>query len=215
MYYFLTLFLALAAPPPQARPDLPTIINRVERSFAQMKDFSADFVHVFEDSLNRRQEESGHLYLMRSQKMRWEYKHPEEYYYISDGKMVYMHVPADKQVHKGSVRETIDDRMPLMFLLGRSNLGDEFKSFETPNIKPSVPGMVLIRMYPKKKSDLTELIMEVDPANYQVRRLLLAHSDGLRSEFTFANIRTNTGLKSSLFDFKIPPGVNVVEGFGQ
>jgi outer membrane lipoprotein-sorting protein len=70
-------------------------------------------------------------------------------------------------------------------------------------------------MYPKRKTDLTELIMEVDPANYQIRRLLLAHADGSRSEFIFSNIRVNTGIQASLFDFKVPAGVQVVEGLGQ
>ena len=53
--------------------------------------------------------------------------------------------------------------------------------------------------------------MEVDPANYQVRRLVVAHTDGSRNEFIFSNIRTNTGLKASLFDFKAPAGVEVVD----
>ena len=57
--------------------------------------------------------------------------------------------------------------------------------------------------------------MEVDPENYQIRRLLLAHADGSRSEFVFSNIRFDVGLRSSLFDFKVPPGVQVVDGIGQ
>jgi outer membrane lipoprotein-sorting protein len=70
-------------------------------------------------------------------------------------------------------------------------------------------------MTPKRKTDLKELIMEVDPQNSQIRRLILDHNDGSRSEFIFSNIRTNTSLKASLFDFKVPPGVQVVEGIGQ
>jgi outer membrane lipoprotein carrier protein len=218
MCFFLA-FLLTVLPSNQAAPqkDINAIVDGVQRYFAQMKDFSSDFVQVFEDSLNQRQQEAGHLYLMRSQKMRWEYRTPEEKYFVSDGKNVYFYVPAEKQVNKESVRDTFDDRMPLMFLLGRSNLRGEFTQFERldPFRKPVVPGTAVIRMTPKRKTDLSELIMEVDPANYQVRRLLLAHSDGSRSEFTFSNIRTNTGLRSSLFDFKVPPGVDVVEGIGQ
>ena len=70
-------------------------------------------------------------------------------------------------------------------------------------------------MYPKRKTGLKEIVMEVDPTNYQIRRLLLAHSDGSQSEFIFSNIRLNTGLKPSQFDFKVPAGVQVVQGIGQ
>ncbi len=212
MHFFLALLLAQATP---AAKDLNTIVNGVERLFAQMKDFSSDFIHVDQDSLNRKRQATGHVYLMRPRKMRWEYQNPEEQYFVSDGKTVYFYVPADLQVNKETVRETFDDRMPLMFLLGRQNLRDEFTGFARLAAKPFLPGTAVIQMFPKRKTDLTEVIMEVDPANYQIRRLLLAHSDGSRSEFIFSNIRTNTGLKAAMFDFKPPAGVDVVDGIGR
>ena len=212
MCYFLALFLAVS---PQLDKGLPGLVVGVERLFAQMKDFSADFIQIFEDALNRKQQESGHLYLMRPRMMRWEYKNPEDKLFISDGKAVYYYVPADRQVNKEAVKESFDDRIPLMFLLGRSNLRNEFTRFELLNTKPFFEGLKVVRMYPKRKTDLQEVLMEVDPANYQIRRLLLAHQDGSRSEFIFSNIRTNTGLRASMFDFKVPPGVDVVQGLGQ
>ena len=217
MCYFLAFFLAFM-PFPQTAPkekDLSNLVDGVERSFAQMKDFDSDFIQIDQNPLNRNWQESGHLYLMRPRMMRWEYKKPEEKFFISDGKTVYFYVPADRQVNKEAVKETFDDRMPLMFLLGRANLRNEFTQFELLNAKPFLEGTKVIRMYPKRKTDLKEVIMEVDPANYQIRRLVLAHTDGTRSEFIFSNIRTNTGVKASLFDFKVPPGVEVVQGIGQ
>jgi len=216
MQYVLVLFLGvLATQSPAPRSILPDLITGVERSFGQMNDFTSDFVQIVEDPLNQKREEAGHLYLKRSRMMRWEYKSPEEKFFISDGKTVYFYVPADRQVNKEAVKETFDDRMPLMFLLGRSNLRNEFTQFALLNTKPFLEGTKVVRMYPKRKTDLKELIMEVDPANYQIRRLLLAHSDGSRSEFIFSNIRINTGVPASLFDFKVPPGVQVVEGIGE
>jgi len=102
-----------------------------------------------------------------------------------------------------------------MFLLGRSNLSNEFKEFTLLNTKPYLPGTKVVRMTPKRKSDLKELIMEVDPQNYQIRRLIMEHIDERREEFIFSNIQINTGLKASLFEFKVPAGVQVVEGLGQ
>ncbi len=146
---------------------------------------------------------------------RWEYTSPEEQLFVSDGKTVYFYVPSDKQVNREAVKDTFDDRIPLMFLLGRSNLADEFKNFELLNTQPFLAGTKVVRMTPKRKTDLKELIMEVDPQNFQIRRLVLDHNDGSHSEFIFSNIRTNTGLKATLFDFKVPPGVQIVEGIGQ
>src|SRR5262245_46065553 len=194
---------------------LPDIVTGVERLFARMNDYSSDFVQISKDVLNRRQEAAGHLYLKRSRMARWEYTSPEEQLFVSNGKTVYFYVPADKQVNREAVKDTLDDRIPLMFLLGRSNLSDEFTKFELLPIKPFLTGTKVVRMTPKRKTDLKELIMEVDPQNYFIRRLSLEHMDGSRSEFIFSNIRTNTGLKAEQFEFKVPPGVQVVEGIGQ
>ena len=160
---------------------------------------------------------SGHLYLMRSRKMRWEYQKPEEQLFVSDGKTVFFYVPADRQVNKEAVKDTFDDRMPLMFLLGRSDLRNEFTRFERnpPEIKPFLQGTEVVRMYPKRKTDIRDVVIEVDPADYLIRRLILNHNDGSRSEFIFSGIRTNTGLRASLFGFTVPPGVEVVQGLGQ
>jgi outer membrane lipoprotein carrier protein len=219
MRYFLALFLAfIIFPPPsvaQQERGLADIVDGVDRSFAKMKDLSSDFIQIFEDSLNRKQQESGHLYLMRPRMMRWEYKNPEDKLFVSDGKTVYFYVPADRQVNKEAVKNSFDDRIPLMFLLGQSNLRKEFTRFELLNTKPFFEGTKVVRMYPKSKTDLQEIVMEVDPASYLILRLLLTHSDGARSEFIFSGIRTNTGLRSSLFDFAVPPGVEVVQGLGQ
>ena len=220
MRYFLAVGLALflssgSLTAAQADHRLSDIVDGVERSFARMKDFSSDFMQIFEDSLNRKQQESGHLYLMRPRMMRWEYKNPEEKLFISDGKTVYFYVPADRQVNKEAVKNSFDDRIPLMFLLGQSNLRNEFTRFELLNLKPFFEGTKVVRMYPKAKTDLIEVIMEVDPETYFIRRLLLAHSDGSKSEFIFSAIRTNTGLRAPFFDFKVPPGVEVVQGLGQ
>jgi outer membrane lipoprotein carrier protein len=209
MQYLLALFFLLQ------NPSLNDVIAGVDRSFARMSDFSSDFVQISKDVLNRKQEAAGHLYLKRARMARWEYTNPEEQLFVSNGKTVYFYVPADKQVNKEGVKDTFDDRMPLMFLLGRSNLRNEFSQFAELSTKPFLAGTRVVRMTPKRKTDLKELVMEVDPQNFQIRRLLLDHEDGSHTEFVFSNIRTNTGLKTSLFDFKVPPGVRVVEGFGQ
>jgi outer membrane lipoprotein carrier protein len=211
VFYLTIVIMAFQAP----TPSLDVLVRGVERSFATMKDFSADFVQIFQDPLNRKQQESGHLYLMRPRMMRWEYKSPEEKLFVSDSKDVYLYVPAEKQVSKEGVRDTFDDRVPLMFLLGRSDLRNEFTRFELLNSRPFLEGTKVLRMYPRRKTDLSEVIMEVDPDNFQVRRLILAHMDGSKSEFIFSNIRINTGLKAPLFQFKVPTGVEIVDGIAQ
>ena len=212
---FLFAFLPSQAPnETKHATDVYDIVHRVERLFAQMSDFSADFVQTDQNPLNRNQRASGHLYLMKPRKMRWDYTNPDQQF-VSDGKNVYFYVPADRQVTKEAVKETFDERMPLMFLVGRSNLSNEFTKFEELTRKPFLDGTRVIRMYPKRKTDIKDVEIEVDPANYQIRRLILDHVDGSQSDFILSNIQTNTGLKAGFFEFKVPQGVQVVQGIGQ
>jgi len=210
MTYFLAVFLALFQ---TATPNLNTIVDGVERTFARMKDFSADFVQIEQNSLNQRVVASGHLYMARPRKTRWEYKTPDELF-VSDGKTLYMYIPADRVVRTGNVKDTVDDRIPLMFLVGQTNLRGEFEKFSLLSQKPEVEGTVVIQMYPKRKTELTQLMMEVDPKTFLIRRLVMKHSDGLTRDFQFSNIKPNTGLDESLFKFKAPAGVRVLEGIG-
>jgi outer membrane lipoprotein carrier protein len=215
MSWLLAVFFALSqtAKPPVS--NFNAVIDGVDRTFARMRDFSADFVQIQQNNLNQKQQGVGHLYLMRPRKARYEYAKPEEQLFVSDGKNLYFYVPADRQVQKGTIRETFDDRIPLMFLVGQSDLRGEFTSFELLSTPPEIPGTMVIRMHPKRKTDLKELVMEVEPESYLIRRLQLQRNDGSRFEFRFSNIRVNSGLKSDLFDFKVPAGVRVVEGIGQ
>src|SRR5437762_709587 len=109
------LFAFLIAIAPQTTPklgDFNDLIDGVQRSFAKMTDFEADFIQKDQNPLNRNRQATGHLYLMRPRKMRWDYTTPEEQHFISDGKTVYFYVPSDHQVNKEAVKDTFDDRMP-------------------------------------------------------------------------------------------------------
>ena len=213
MFYFFAILLALTQP---ATLPLNSLIDGVDRTFARMKDFSADFVQIDQNPLNRGQQGSGHLYLMKPRMMRMEYKKPDEQLYVSDGKTFYSYVTADRQARKEPVRDTIDDRIPLMLVVGRANLRGEFERFEeSAGTKPVMEGTRVVRMFPRRKMDFTEFIIEVEPQSFQIRRLVAIHMDGTRSEFMFMGIQTNTGLKESLFHFTPPPGVEVLEGSGR
>ncbi len=215
MSYYLAILLALLQSPAVPDKNLNTLIDGVDTTFGRMRDFSSDFVQIYYDPIKPKRQESGHLYLMRPRMARWEYKNPEEKLFVSDGKTVYFYTPADRQVMKEAVKESLDDRIPLMFLIGRSNLRNEFARIEMLREKPFLAGTQVLRLIPRRQTGIDDIVIEVDPTNYQVRRLAFSSADGSRSEFIFSNIRTNTGLRSSTFDFKIPPGVEVLEGLTQ
>ena len=142
--------------------------------------------------------------------MKWQYDQPEEKLLYSNGKTVYWFEPASQQVHKDDIKNISDDQLPMMFLVGRSGLRDQFSPIELLNDQA-------LRLTPKKKGYVRQIEADFDPVNkqYLVRRLVLTYEDESRAEFNFTNIRTNIGLPPDFFEFKVPPGVELIQGFGQ
>ena len=196
---------------------LVTLLDGLEDKLERMNDLSADFLQIYEDPLNRTVQEEGHLYLRRPRMMRWEYRTPEEKLFVTDGETAYLYIPSEQQVNRDRVGNTFDDRIPIMFLLGRSDLESEFTSIglNPAGIPPRVPGTEVLRMYPRRESDVDEVVLDVDPATFDIRRLRMTYVDDSVSEFVFDRIETNTGLDRSLFEFMPPAGAEVVDGIAQ
>jgi outer membrane lipoprotein-sorting protein len=58
--------------------------------------------------------------------------------------------------------------------------------------------------------DQPNIVIEVDPASYLLRRVELHDVSGNVSNFVFSKVRVNSGLKEDLFVFVIPKDVEVV-----
>ena len=214
------LVAALLLLSPSARGQslgLVALLDGVREKLEGMNDMSADFLQIYQDSLNETLQEEGHLYLRRPRMMRWEYRTPEEKLFVTDGDTAYLYVPSQQQVNRDRVGEGYADRIPIMFLLGRSDLESEFTSIglNPAGILPKVPGAAVLRMVPRRQSDVHEVVLDVDPATFDIRRVRMTYVDNSVMEFVFDRVETNTGLDRSLFEFVPPPGTEVVDGIGQ
>ena len=104
-----------------------------------------------------------------------------------------------------------------MFLLGRSDLESEFTSIalNPAGIPPRVPGAAVLRMVPRRESDVDEVVLDVDPATFDIRRVRMTYADNSVMEFVFDRVETNGGLDRSLFEFLLPAGTEMVDGIAQ
>src|SRR5439155_17940734 len=89
----------------------------LQKKYAAIKDFSADFVHTYSGGVLRKQiTERGHLLIKKPGKMRWEYTAPEPKLFVSDGQKMYSYLPQDKQVIVTSVPQDDQATTPMLFL---------------------------------------------------------------------------------------------------
>lgn len=193
--------------------ELESTINALQKKYSLVRDLKMDFIQTYKSPHRAMKTETGILFLKRPGKMRWEYKTPSEKLFVSNGKTIYFFLPEERQVQKLPVKESRDQRIPFLFLLGRGNLKKDFSKIEwaTDN-KPFFQGNKVIYAYPKKGIDgFFRILMEFDPQNYQLQRISIVEIDASTSEFVFTNIKENIGTRDQDFDFKVPPNVEVLQ----
>ncbi|HEX4968821.1 MAG TPA: hypothetical protein VFV44_09890, partial [Nitrospiraceae bacterium] len=101
-------------------------------------------------------------------------------------------------------------------LLGAAKLEESFDIEPTPGKGRGVGGIRLLTLLPKSREgeagrSLQRIVLEVFPKTYFIRTLSLHEVSGNVSNFEFSSLQPNIGLVDSLFDLKLPPGVEVVK----
>jgi outer membrane lipoprotein carrier protein len=195
-----------------AEPTPAELAQALQKKIDGVHDFSADFVHVYEGGVLRKQvTERGHLLVKKPGKMRWEYLSPEAKTFVSDGVKLYSYIPADRQVLVSSVPVEDEATTAGLFLAGKGHLTRDFTaSFaELPAGMP--PGSRTLKLIPKfKQRDYDWLMLVVDQASLAIRGLVTIDGQGGKSSFSFGNLKENVGLTDKDFAFKIPRGVDVI-----
>jgi outer membrane lipoprotein carrier protein len=191
--------------------------QQLQRKYDVVKDFSADFVHIYEGGVLRKQiTERGRVLIKKPGKMRWTYTAPEEKLFVSDGVKLYSYVPQDRQVLVVTVPKGDEATTPTMFLAGKGDVTRDFTpSFvELPAGLPA--GSRALKLVPKSpQRDYDWVILAVDPSSLAIRGLATTDAQGGKSSFSFTNLKENGGLADTVFEFKIPRGVDVVTDTGR
>ncbi len=192
-----------------ARPPAQEVAAALQKRYDGVRDFTADFVHESEGGLLRKKlSESGVLEVKKPGRMRWDYRKPEAKVFVSDGRRIYLYVPADNQVVVSPVPDEDQATTAVLFLVGKGNLS---RDFTVSYVEGGAADAYTLRLQPRlPERDYDWLQLVVDRRTLQIRSLSAADNQGGRSTFQFSNIRENVGLPDKAFAFKIPRGADVI-----
>ncbi len=191
---------------------LGELVATVDGRYNSMRSWQADFTQTYTAGLTSRTE-SGHLYLEKPGRMRWNYDQPQAKQFIVNGNRVWQYTSGDREATETDLKSATDLRTPLRYLLGHTDLARELSGLSYSGLEPWHPGDSVIHGTPPPGEAGTwrEVWIEVTPA-YEIDRLVIAAEDGSRNDIKLSNIRPNTSLPGSLFLFTPPPGVKLVPG---
>jgi outer membrane lipoprotein carrier protein len=111
---------------------------------------------------------------------------------------------------KMKLKETEDMRAPLAFLLGKLNFEKEFQNIE---VKPEGAD-TLITAEPKSGNLPYSKVEFVVSPTFEIHKLRIHNLDQSVLDFAFDSEKINPRLANSLFQFRAPPGTQMVEGGG-
>jgi outer membrane lipoprotein carrier protein len=193
----------------QPSPSAAEVASALQKKYDGVRDFTADFVQQAEGGVLRKKTvERGTLQVKKPGRMRWDYTSPEKKLFVSDGRKMYLHVPADNQVIVSDVPRTDEATTAVLFLVGKGNLTRDFTVRFTDGGGPDTYSLKLEPKLPERDYDWLQLV--IDRSTLQIRTLAAADAQGGRSTFQFSNFKENVGLSDKLFDFKPPRGADVV-----
>ena len=193
------------------------VVKKLQGRYEQTKDLQADFqqttrIEGFATPLTS----SGQMLIKKPGLLRWDYRDPtvEEIYVNRNDVMMY--VPEHKQVLVGRLTQMAASQAPLQLLQGVAKIDEEFEIESTRGGERGESGLPLITLTPKSTEpdasrSVSKLVIEVQPKTYFIKTVTIHEISGNISTFAFSNLKPNTGLKSDLFVFKAPAGVEVIK----
>ena len=185
------------------------LLASVQTRYEGVRDFEASFEQRARvASLGREDVASGHIWVKRPGRMRWEYAEPEPRVIASDGDTLRMYSPADRQLQIASLKASNFSPTALDFLLGEADLGEHFDAEQLP---PSDDGTLRLSLRPRSDARFEKLELWLDPATHQLRGSLLIDVLGNRTELRFSELRENRGISDERFTVEVPDGTEVID----
>jgi outer membrane lipoprotein carrier protein len=228
-WLFIPFFFLLPLFPPMVRgqdwnsSSDPRLL-RFEARYRSAKSLAATFLEEYSENGRVTRKEAGNAFFLRPGKMRWDYEAPEKNLFLVDGKYAWFYAPVDKTASRMRAKTSEDFRTPLALLTTDMKLSRICSEIApAKDEKPDQPSNLVYRCVlssseqPKRAQDASNppqpevAYLELTPQG-ELARILISEPAGIRIEFRFKNWDFNRALDRSLFKFKPPLGVAIVDG---
>jgi outer membrane lipoprotein carrier protein len=202
---------APAKPAPAAAPSAADrIADRVQAFYDKTKTFKAAFKQVYTaKAYNKTKEANGSVIFQKPGKMSWRYDNNGNRI-VSDGKVIKVYEKENKQMYEQPMEKS-QYPAALAFLVGQGNLKQSFKLSQLDAKQMNFEGGYVLQGEPREATPAYQrMILYVDGATYQVRRVLLIDAQGNKNRFDFSGTQVNLPPPNGEFVFSPPAGTQVV-----
>ena len=196
----------------QAETTAASVAERVQAFYNRTRTFRADFRQEFTiKAHNQKKTSEGRVAFEKPGKMSFTYTQPTGNRVVSDGKVLKVYEAENRQMFEQQVDRS-QYPAALAFLMGEGNLQESFDLRLLDARAMGVEGAWVLEGTPKEPTPAYQkVLLYVDMATAQVRRVLIIDAQGNRNRFDFSNPVVNTKIPAREFSFTPPPGTQVIK----
>lgn len=191
--------------------NLETLVLKIQETYERTDDFKSAFTQETTiKSLNKTERESGVVYFKKPRKMRWVYSKPKSKELVIGPRKSWLFIPEDRMAYLQDSESLLKSKVTVKFMSGIGKLAEDF------DIRYAESGMkegpYRLELKPKAYVEGVEkLFLTVNRENYHISSVLLTDVYGNVTKTTFSNTEFNRNLPDSLFTFKPPAGVDIID----
>jgi outer membrane lipoprotein carrier protein len=191
---------------------LDDLVARVQAQYDRTTHLHAHFrQEIRMRGFDQAQTGAGQVWILKPGMMRWEYTTPERQTIIANGDMLWIYLPEERQVIRDRAHESMGSRTPALFLAGQARLTELFTVTGPSSQPPGEEGLLRLELTPKEGAlPYAQVQLGIDPSSYQVVRVRLVDPLGNVTTMWFSDIDTGGAVDPALFQFQVPPGVDVI-----
>lgn len=185
------------------------VLTEIQNQYEKTNDFEANFSQEYIGKVMRQsQKGEGKVYFKKKGMMRWDYRLPNQKI-ISDGQTLWFYQPEDNQVLISSADKIIKE---FGFLVGEGDLRRDFKVVQMSESSPLKEDHFILEMVPKETHPaVSKVSLAVDKKTYFVIQVDIFDGLGNVTRTRFNDIKTNTNVSGTFFQFKVPPGTEIIK----
>ncbi|MFO8111902.1 MAG: outer membrane lipoprotein carrier protein LolA [Desulfosalsimonadaceae bacterium] len=187
--------------------ELISIVDALKDRYAG-KNFSADFHQESTlSALDISDTAGGKAWFNHPGRMRWEYRFPDRHVIVTDGETLWIHRPEENQVVKGDAAKYFGGGKGAGFL---SNFGLITEAFDI-GMASDTESHWRLELVPRERHyELSAIYLKVNKETTEIEQVVTENAYGDTTTIAFENLRFSSDMDSSLFEFEIPKGADII-----
>lgn len=191
---------------------LEQLTAKTQEIYEKTTDLKARFVQeVTIRSMKKTEREEGTVHFKNPRMMLWDYQKPKAKKLVINAQKAWLYVPEDRIVYVQNADDIYRSRMAVRFLSGLGKLSEDFRIGFSGDKPFDEQGNYLLTLTAKEaEGGIERLFLTIDGKNFHISQFSFTDALGNTTRLRLSDIRINTGVPDSLFDFKPPAGVEIV-----